>query len=403
MKRLFFILPLMALLVFPGMAKEKKEKSKAGKEEVKEAKFGATPYIYTGPDTGFGVGASGLFRDLFKKEGRDMVFSVSYTEKRYEYYSIEWKEPKIFSDNAWLRIYVKYANEPTRLYYGLGNDSERDNACYFGEREVEVNPRFDYWFWTGEERLGIKADYRYSWFKPRDGPEDLDEPEISEQFPGVYNSDEFQDGGQISGIGVLLVYDDRKDKFPIGGGRDEVIFPYLGGRQELYLARYDKIFGSDWDYTLASVNLTYHIPLGWEWTVLSGRANLTIKDGDMPFWELSSFGSENTIRGYHGGRFRDHHSVLFNIEFRQAFDYSFHPLPWGALKAYKITAPMVVLFFDYGRVFNEIEDIFSEFEDYHWTYGISGRFIISPSVVIRFDQAFSEEESDFYITAGWTF
>jgi len=377
------------------------------KEEGKEAKVGAVPYVYTGPDTGFGVGASGLFRDILKREGRDLTFSATYTQNQYNSYSIEWKEPQLFSKDGWGRFYVNYDNKPSRLFYGLGNDSDKNDICNFGNTDVGLEPRYDYWLVNKpDQKVGIKATYRLFWFDPRDGkyddPETLSQRKISTVFPDFYNSGQF-DTGMVSGLGLTFVYDDRKDIFPVGGGRDEVVFPVSGGRQELYIGRYDKGLGSDFSYTNYSANLSYYFPVGWNWTVLALHGALNVKDGDVPWWDMSSFGSGSSIRGYHDGRFRDNDSILLSAELRQAFDVSFAPFPYWILKGYKLTAPGVTFFYDYGRVYHKLEEMTLDFDGYHYTYGLGLRFIISPSVVIRADYAFSKEESDFYITAGWPF
>jgi len=401
MKRIIILVLGLCLGFFSGFGKEK-DKSESG--EVKESKFGATPYIYTGPDTGFGVGAAGIARDFLGKEARDFTFSVSYTEKQYQYYSITWQEPRLFTDKGFGVVSLGYENKPSRRFYGIGNDSDKDNVCSFGSSYIYIEPRYDYWFLTGKRRLGIKVNYRFASFTPEDGFFDeydaLYQRPISMVFPSFDHSDDFK-SGVVSGLGALLVYDDRKDKFPLGGGRDEVVYPYKGGRQSLYLAWYNKSLGSDYDYTNFIMNLTYFIPLGSDQNVLGLRGAIDIKDGEVPFWELSSFGSESTLRGYNDGRFRDNHAAVFNAELWHAFDYSFH-LP-GPLKSFVVKAPMLVAFYDYGRVFNEIEEITEDFGGYHWSYGAGFRFIISPSVLIRFDYAFSDEMSAYYLTAGWPF
>ncbi len=392
----------------PGAAVE----TAPAESKAKEAKFGAVPYVFSGPDTGFGLGASGLFRDLLKKEGRDFTFSVSYTINQYQSYSLNWSEPQLFSKNGWANFAVSYNTTPNRRFYGFGNNSDKENVSSFGDSAYSVEPRYDYWFLTGDRRAGVKVNYRYSSFTAKDGSFDWGEADdlkdkslrpISILHPRVFNSDNFNDGGATTGPGILLVYDDRKDKFPVGGGRDEVVFPIGGGRQEFFFGFYDSALGSDFDFREYRLNLTYFVPIGWDWTVLAMRGQVQVKDGAVPFWEMSSFGSGSTIRGYNDGRFRGNDSTLLNFELRQAFDVAFSPLPWGALKQFVLRAPMVVLFYDYGRVFMDHDNIADDFKGYHYTYGVGFRFIISPSVLVRFDWGISDEGMNSYITAGWPF
>lgn len=373
------------------------------KKEKKELPFGVTPYFYSGPDTGIGGGVAGLIRDLGKKVGRDLVFSFDYTEKRYETYSIEYKEPQFLSKNGWGRISISYANRPSRRYYGIGNELAMEGVCNYAESHFLIEPRYDYWWEVGKNRIGLKVQFHYQLFTPRDG--ELDDPNdpdysrpISEMYPDVYESDTFRDGGATSGPGITLIHQHIRDKFPIAGGRDEIIFPVSGIREELFYANYDKAFGSNFNYNQFRLNFVQYIPLGSDWTVLALRQQLQIIDGDVPFWDMSGFGGDDSIRAIYEGRYRDKNSTLFTVELRQAFDFGF-----DILGLIRLHTPMVVLFYDYGRVFEDVNDITDDLGGYHYGYGASFRFIITPTVIIRFDFAMSEEESALYITSGWPF
>jgi len=427
MKKILVLGLIILMAAFSLQAKEKKEKNKdkkakqetsekaskkakdkeGGKE--KEAKVGAVPYVFTGPDTGFGLGASGLFRDIGDKTGRDLVFSVSYTANLYSDFSVEWKEPQMFTKKGWGRFYVSYGAKPSRRFYGIGNNSDKNNVCSYGDTELAIEPRYDYWFVNKDNRrIGLRVNYRFHMINPNDGqvknPKTLAERKISTVFPQFAGSPQFRDQQFVSGFGLNFVYDNHRDLFPVGGERDEEVFPYLGGRQEISYYHYDKVLGSDYRYDNYIINLSYNIPLGWEWTVLALHANYNLKDGDVPWWDLNAFGSDSTLRGYHDGRFRDKNSVLYQLEFRQAFDVTFTPAPFWILKQFKIRAPMAVFFYDYGRVYDKIGNIdLFDFKGYHSSYGVSFRFIISPSVLVRADYAFSDEESDFYLGSGWAF
>lgn len=251
-------------------------------------------------------------------------------------------------------------------------------------------------------------NYRFQRMDSNDGldndPDVLAKRKISTVFPEFANSAVFKDTSLLSGIGLTFIYDDRRDKLPVGGERDEAVLPYFGGRQEISYYRYDKALGSDFGYNNYSISLSYYLPLGWEWTVLAMHAAYNLKEGDVPWWDMNTFGSDSTLRGYHGGRFRDNNSILYQVELRQAFDVTWTPVPFWILQQFKIRAPMAMFFYDYGRVYHSIEDInLFNFDGYHYSYGVSFRFIISPSVLIRADYAFSDEESDFYLSSGWAF
>ena len=180
MKKIVVFGLIMLLSAFSAQAKPKKEKKnkekgkakteQTAKAENQEAKAGAIPYPFTGPDTGFGLGVSGLFRDIGNKTGRDLTFSGSYSVNQYDSLSLEWKEPQLFSKNGWGDFYIVYDNKPSRLFYGIGNNSSKDNVSSFGNSDADFEPRYDYWFNTGEKRrIGLKVNYRFASFDAETG------------------------------------------------------------------------------------------------------------------------------------------------------------------------------------------------------------------------------------------
>jgi hypothetical protein len=371
------------------------EETGKGKER-KELKFGATPFVFSDPNTGFGG-------------------TVIYTTNKYETYMIDLTEPHLFTENGWGKIYISLDSAPIKRFYGpgkgfledreedTGNDSLKDNICNWRSHSFTLEPRYTYWF--KPTVWGMRIQFNYEDYKPQDSNLDVDEEDdstrpISDIWPEVFESEEFQEGGLFIGPALSFVHDSRKDRFPVGGGREEKVFPTRGGRQELSMSLYDPTFGSDYSFSSVSFDARHFFPLSEdELTVLGIRARLISNGGDTPFWKLPGFGAGDSLRGYHSSRFIDNHSVLFNVELRQAIDVA-TTLFKGAIT---LRAPMLVLFYDYGRVYEDLKDVTDELYGFHDSYGAAFRFIVTPSIVIRFEYAWSEEETDFYVNSGHAF
>jgi outer membrane protein assembly factor BamA len=124
------------------------------------------------------------------------------------------------------------------------------------------------------------------------------------------------------------------------------------------------------------------IPSESKRTILVLRANLQTTFGkQIPFFERSSLGGQNNLRGYGVDRFIDDHLVVVNIEER------IHLMRAQFLNvaAEFEMAPFV----DVGKVFNTFRK--RQLNDYEITPGIGFRAMVRPSVVGRVDYGYSKE------------
>jgi len=406
MKRLawMWVLAILMVLAVPVAWSQEQEEEKgqepakaaeeesAEKPESKESKVAGTPYIYSGPDTGVGAGFAIIYRDLAGKVGRDTSFSASFTQSQYQEFSVDWTEPDIIRKGPRLNLYANFENKPARRFYGFGNDTSKKDVCNWGWTMYELRPRVI--LPRDDAQWRARLQYSYQYAMPKDGT--LEDSEdwrysrpISEQFSKLYNSSEF-DGGATAGPGIYLIHDNIKDRFPIGGGRSEKVFPVSGGYQELFFNYNGPMFGSRFEYYLAQADIRQYFGFFKDNTVLVLRGKMIATFGEVPFWNLPSFGGGNDLRGFYDGRFRGKDSTQYNVELRQGIAPNFKwPLLGGR---FNITYPFLFAFFEAGRVYDSYTDLGAEWnKDYHPSYGGGLRFIISPSVVVRFEWAYSPE------------
>jgi hemolysin activation/secretion protein len=102
---------------------------------------------------------------------------------------------------------------------------------------------------------------------------------------------------------------------------------------------------------------------------------------DVPFFEQSSLGGQNNLRGYGVDRFIDQHLIALSIEER---------IHLVRTKIAGVTAEFEIApFLDTGQVFSNFKDV--SFKSYRMTPGIGFRGLVKPNVVGRIDYGYSRE------------
>jgi outer membrane translocation and assembly module TamA len=115
--------------------------------------------------------------------------------------------------------------------------------------------------------------------------------------------------------------------------------------------------------------------------ILIVRADLQATIGtQVPFFEQSSLGGQNNLRGYGVDRFIDKHLVSVSVEER---------IHLARAKIAGVAADFEIApFLDTGQVFNNFKDV--TFKDYRMTPGVGFRGIVRPNVVGRIDYGYSK-------------
>jgi hypothetical protein len=373
----------------------------------RELNFAGTPYIYTGPDTGLGAGFAIEFRDLLRKEGRDVTFSADYTQTRYQDASVSWGEPYFLSRNARLNLSIGYDNKPAIRFYGFGNDSRRNHNSNWSWIKYNFQPEYVYrWTLSNYGALGTRVRVGWDFVNPDNG--DLKDKSdhkyyrtIKQVHPLLYHSTQF-DPTNLVHAGVTLYFDTRKDRFPLGGGREEVVWPVKGTYTEVSYNRYDKAMGSDFSWNNLGVSLTQVFPVFSQDTILVVHEVLTVNQGNTPFYMQASFGGGNTLRGYYSYRFIDNDATELNVELRQGIAPNWE---WSLFSGViKLKYPSLLLFWDEARVYHDYTEIWGDLgKDYHYTWGYGFRFVITPTVVIRAEWGYSHEQATLELNAGLPF
>ena len=112
-----------------------------------------------------------------------------------------------------------------------------------------------------------------------------------------------------------------------------------------------------------------------------GKFEATLGGDEVPFFERSMLGGQNSLRGFGVGRFVDDHSLVVNLEERIQL---FHLRLFGTVAEIE-TAP----FLDIGKVLSNFR--YRTLAQYEFNPGIGFRAIARPNVVGRVDVATSKD------------
>jgi outer membrane protein assembly factor BamA len=255
---------------------------------------------------------------------------------------------------------ASFFKNATSRFYGLGEATLESEQTNYTAREGRVNWRFGVHV---NEVTQISVGQRFRQVSLQMGATDL--PFTGDQFPAVAG---VQGETLILGHRATFYYDTR----------NSLVSPTDGMAVTAYAEVNQNIRNGDHPvYSRYGMEVKKLLPSESKRAILIVRADLQATIGDqVPFFEQSSLGGQNNLRGYGVDRFIDKNLVALSIEER---------IHLARTKIAGVIAP----FLDSGQVFNNYKDV--SFKDYRMTPGIGFRGIVKPNVVGRVDYGYSRE------------
>jgi outer membrane protein assembly factor BamA len=251
----------------------------------------------------------------------------------------------------------------TYFYYGDGNNFEN----YGGEL---------YSFTFARLQLNaLKRFNKHTFFGLRYWMEDFTVTDVEEEgllaegnVPGAI-------GGLVSGIGPSLQIDSR----------DKIFFPREGQFIEASIIFNAPTLGSDFSFTKLTFNGSQYFSISPK-SVLAVNAYLEFNLGETPFSQMALLGGRR-LRGYYEGRYRDKNVIVGQGEWR-------FPI-WRRFKG--------TIFGGVGVV-AERADVFSA-KYLRPAVGAGLRYLAlkEQQIHVRFDLAWGQNSSGFYLTIGEAF
>jgi hypothetical protein len=262
---------------------------------------------------------------------------------------------------------IRYQQFPL-LYYGIGPETLPDKPALVSSDYVQLRQRVlrkvapD---WYAGLEIDIQNLSRVSFDEER-----------STGLPLPTGSR----GSLSTGLGLALVYDDRKNVLNVRKG--EFI--------ETGFLVYDRSLGSTFPFRSVVFDGRIYRPLGKPSRVLATELYATFMSGTVPFNNLALLGGENLLRGYYMGRYRDKSLVALQSEIRW--------LPFGFSKRWGGT-----LFAGLGTVAPSVTKL--QVNQVRWAVGGGVRFLFfqRKDVYLRGDLGITREGTGIYLSLGEAF
>jgi outer membrane protein assembly factor BamA len=312
------------------------------------------------------VGTRGAF-NVFRYEpgGREIRFTGSFTERIERKVVFSYTDPAFSQGRYSLNFGASFFKNATSRFYGLGQATAESEQTNYTAREARANWRFGVY---ANEVTQIAVGQRFRQVGLQRGGTDL--PFTGSQFPSV---DGVQGETLILGHRATFYYDTRNN----------LVSPTDGMAVTAYAEVNQNLRNEDhFVYSRYELEVKKLFPSESKRAILIVRADLQATIGDqVPFFEQSSLGGQNNLRGYGVDRFIDKNLVAMSIEER---------IHLARSKVAGVTADFEIApFLDSGQVFNDYNDV--SFKSYRMTPGIGFRGIVKPNVVGRVDYGYSRE------------
>lgn len=311
------------------------------------------------------VGARGSV-DLFRfwSGGRRLRFVGMFTQKIERRLEFEYSDPAFYHGLFTVDLGSSFFKNATNRFYGIGQNSLQSNQTNYTAREVRAHWAFGVYL-NPVSRLIFAQRFRE--VRVERGATSL--PYTAASFPSVQGIN----GASILGHRLTFRYDTR----------DNLVTPTTGSLTRIYaginINTRKSNFPTYFRYGLEFRKL-FPSPTKRMIFVVRGLLQATFGQ-DIPFYELSSLGGQDTLRGYGQDRFIDKHMVVLNAEQR---------IHLFQIHVFNVNAEFSVApFVDMGKVFHSFNT--KLLTDYQVTPGFGLRGLVRPNLVGRVDIGFSRE------------
>ncbi|NJL16979.1 MAG: BamA/TamA family outer membrane protein [Nitrospira sp.] len=308
-------------------------------------------------------GTVNLFR--YEPGGKELRGIASWTEQIERKFLISYVDPGFSNGRYSIGFSAMHFKNATVRFFGLGPTTVKEQETNYTAAETRLNWKFGVY---ANEVTQIAVSQRLRHMQAiQQGGTPL--PFTGDLFPDAPGGE----GSTVLGQRISFHYDTRNNLVTPTDGTAitayaELNYNFKNSVDPLY-SRYGlevkKMFASESKRAILVVRGELQATLG----------------SDVPFYEQSSLGGQNNLRGFGVDRYIDKQLIAFSVEER------IHILRTrlaGVMADFEI-AP----FIDTGQVFNSFKNV--SFKDYRITPGIGFRGIIRPNVVGRIDYGYSKE------------
>lgn len=313
----------------------------------------ALPIVFYTPETRLGGGAAALYTFRFANESAEsrpsqLQLGLAYTQEKqilsYLPFDIYVQDEKWYLSGE--LGYYRYVYR----FFGLGNDTPTESETFEAtyprlqlNAQYMVRPRLylGAWYWMDDYRITKREEQGAL---------------STSAVPG-------QEGGFISGLGLIANYDSR----------DHVFYPSSGQRFQFRTFFNRRLLGSRYNFDRYTVDWSYYFPVGKG--VIATNVVGELLTGEVPFQQLALIGGPKRMRGFFEGRFRDKNLWMLQAEYRRMITGILGFAVFGGM----------------GNVAPEVSRLFTE--KVHVAYGLGLRVRLSKKdkINLRIDIGWNEE------------
>lgn len=308
-------------------------------------------------------GTVNLFR--YEPGGKELRGIASWTERIERKFLLSYVDPGFSNGRYSIGFSAMHFKNATVRFFGLGPTTVEGNETNYTASETRLNWKFGVYA-NEVTQIAVSQRLRHMQSIQQGATELPFSGDFFPDAPGV-------GGATILGQRISFHYDTRNNLVTPTDGMAITAYAELN---------YNFHQGVDSMYSRYGLEIKKMFASESKRAILVIRGDLQATLGsDVPFYEQSSLGGQNNLRGFGVDRYIDKQLIAFSIEER------IHVLRTrlaGVMADFEI-AP----FIDTGQVFNSFKNV--SFKDYRITPGIGFRGIIRPNVVGRIDYGFSKE------------
>lgn len=329
--------------------------------------WGVMPGPFYTPELGLGIGTAvvGMYRpDPNDTVSQNSTLTLSGYFSSTGAFGVTLQNYAFFAEDDW-RFFLNGAlsNTPT-YFWGQGftagdNDSQKQQ---YTAQVLDLRP-------TLYRRLDPNVYFGVGWTLNAQHAGEIDDNDPP-------NIQQTADGASIlsSGGSVELSWDDR----------DFVPNPRRGQYASVRYTRFTPQTGSDTRFDQYQLHYSRYHSLD-DNNVLAWELDGAFTQGDVPWSMMPLLGSNQRMRGYYEGRYRDKNVVSGQLEYRRKLDWRHGVVAWlGA---------------------GTMGPSFHALDDGRWlpSAGIGYRFEFKPRVNVRLDYGIGKGSNGFYFQVGEAF
>lgn len=329
--------------------------------------WGVMPGPFYTPELGLGVGTAvvGMYRpDPHDTVSQNSTLTLSGYFSSTGAFGVTMQNYAFFADDRWRFFLDSSLTDTPTYYWGQGfsagdKDSKKEQ---YTAQDLDLRPTL-YRQLAPNVYLGIGWSLNAQHATQID---DNDPPKINDTAQGA--------SVLSSGSSVDLSWDDR----------DFVPNPRKGQYAALRYTRFTPDVGSDTRFDEYQVHYSRYHSLD-DNNVLAWEMDGAFTQGDVPWTMMPLLGSNQRMRGYYEGRYRDKNVVSGQLEYRRKLDWRHGIVGWlGA---------------------GTMGPSFHALDDGRWlpSAGVGYRFEFKPRVNVRLDYGIGKGSSGFYFQVGEAF